>query len=320
MDQIIALLLAHDYPILFVVVLLEQLGLPIPATPVLLALGALAGTGNASFPAALLVAMVASVVSDLTWFELGRRRGRPVMRMLCKISLEPDFCVRRTETAFQRHGVGLLLFSKFVPGLNIAAPPVAAMVQMSRARFLAWDAAGAALWSGSFIALGYMFSKQIEKIGAFAVHMGMASVLAIAVALALFLGWKYAQRRRFLQRLRIARITPEELYRKQENGEDIVVADLRHPLDFDYDRVKVRGALRLLPEELEKRHGEIPRDRDVVLYCNCPNEATSATVAMQLRRFGITRVRPLAGGFEAWRTGGFPLDPTDSATLESQSG
>ena len=315
MAQIVALLLAYGYPILFVVVLLEQLGLPVPAVPILLALGTLAGTGDASFPAALLVAVAASVISDLTWFELGRRRGRPVMRMLCKISLEPDFCVRRTENAFLRHGPGLLLFAKFVPGLNTAAPPVAAMVRMSRVRFLAWDAAGATLWSGSFIAAGYLFRTQIVEIGAFAFRMGVASVFAMTAALALFIAWKYAQRQRFLRRLRIARITAEELYRKQENREDIVVADLRHPLDFDNDRVKVRGALRMLPEELEQRHGEIPRDRDVVLYCNCPNEATSAAVALRLRRLGITRVRPLAGGFEAWRARGFPLEPTDSVAL-----
>lgn len=312
MDQAFALLLSHGYSILFLVVLAEQLGLPIPAVPVLLAMGALAGEGSTAFVFVVATAVSASLISDFTWYELSRRRGRAVMKLLCKISLEPDFCLRRTENAFQRYGSALLLFAKFVPGLNIAAPPVAAMVRMPRVRFLVWDGAGAFLWSATFIGTGYIFSKQIEKIGALAARMGLVSLILALVLLTLFIGWKYVQRQRFLRRLRIARITPEELLHKIQSGEDIVVADLRHPLDFESDHVKVQGALRLLPEDLDGRHQEIPRDRDVVLYCNCPNEATSAGVALRLRRLGITRVRPLAGGFEAWRARGFPIESTDA--------
>lgn len=319
MDQAFALLLRHGYSILFLVVLIEQLGLPIPAVPILLAMGALAGEGNAEFVLAVATAVSASLVSDLTWYEVGRRRGRKVMKLLCKISLEPDFCLRHTENAFQKYGSALLLFAKFVPGLSIAAPPVAAMVRMTRARFLIWDGVGALLWSATFIGAGYIFSNQIEKIGALAARMGLLSLILASALLALFIGWKYAQRQRFLHRLRIARITPEELLHKMQSGEDIAVADLRHPLDFEADRVKVQGALRLLPEELDGRHQEIPRDRDVVLYCNCPNEATSAAVALRLRRLGVTRVRPLAGGFEAWRARGFPIESTDAVEAGCQS-
>lgn len=312
MDHAIHFLLRHGYTILFLVVLAEQLGLPIPAVPMLLAMGALAGSGKLSYSLALLVAVSASLISDVIWYELGLRRGRSILRRVCRISLEPDFCVRRTENAFARFGPRVLLFAKFVPGLNVAAPPLVAMFRMPLARFIAWDGAGAFLWSVTYSSLGYVFRKQIEQAGAFAARLGAASVGLLAAVLILFIGWKYLQRRRFLRRLQVARITPEELMRKLESGEDIVVADLRHPLDFEADRVKVPGALRLLPEELDGRHQEIPRDRDVVLYCNCPNEATSAGVALQLQRFGITRVRPLAGGFEAWRAQGFPIEPADA--------
>ena len=184
---------------------------------------------------------------------------------------------------------------------------------MRRARFIAWDGAGALLWASAFSAAGFLFSKQLERVGAFAMRLGVVSVALLAVCLTVLIGWKYVQRQRFLRQLRMARITPEELLRKLKDGEDIFVADMRHPLEFENDRVKVRGAIRLLPEEVERRHQEIPRDRDVVVYCNCPNEATSAGVALQLRRLGITRVRPLAGGFDAWRALGFPLEPSDAA-------
>jgi rhodanese-related sulfurtransferase len=253
------------------------------------------------------------MVSDVIWYELGRRRGRLVLKMVCRISLEPDFCVRRTENAFARYGPGVLSFAKFVPGLNIAAPPLAAMFRMPFARFFAWDCVGAFVWSMAYGSIGYVFRKQLEQAGALTVHLGLASVGLLAGGLTLLAGWKYAHRRRFLQRLRMARITPEELLDKLQRGEDIIVADLRHPLDYEADRAKVPGALRLLPEELDERHEEIPRDREVVLYCNCPNEATSAGVALKLHRLGITRVRPLAGGFEAWRARGYPLEPADAA-------
>lgn len=316
MDHAIPFLIRYGYTILFFLVLIEQLGLPIPAVPVLLAMGALARSGRFSLVLAVLVAVTASLVSDFVWYELGRRRGRPVLRLICRLTLEPDFCIRRTEMAFASFGPWMLLFAKFVPGLSTAAPPLVAMLGMRRARFIALDGGGALLWAGTFCAAGFFFRTQIERVGAFVVRSGVVSVTVLSVCVVLFIGWKYVQRHRFLRRLRIARITPEELMRKLQDREEIFVADLRHPLEFEIDRFKVPGALRLLPEEVEKRHQEIPRDRDVAVYCNCPNEATSATVALQLRRVGITRVRPLAGGFDAWRARGFPLEPSDTVAQQ----
>ncbi|MBI3697689.1 MAG: VTT domain-containing protein [Acidobacteria bacterium] len=315
MDQAIQFLLRHGYAALFVFVLAEQIGLPIPAVPILLAVGALAGAGRFSLMAVILTAVLASLVGDLLWYELGRRRGRSVLKQVCRISLEPDSCVRRAEEALSRHGVRLLLFAKFVPGLSMATPPLVATFRMSLRRFVVWDSLGAVLWAGAFSGAGYLFHAQLERIGAVALRLGAGSIALLATALGFYVARKYVERRRMLRQLLMARITPEELMRKLEAGEDVVVADLRHPLDFEADAVKVPGALRLLPEELDRRHPEIPRDRDVVLYCSCPNEATSARVALELRRHGVTRVRPLTGGFEAWRAGGFPLEsttPTDA--------
>ncbi len=268
MDQVIQFLLRHGYAVLFVFVLAEQIGLPLPAVPVLLAVGALAGTGQLSFPAALLVAAAAALLSDFAWYHLGRRRGHSVLNLICRIALEPDSCVRRTENIFSRHGARALLFAKFVPGLSVAAPPLAGMLRMPRLRFLLWDGAGALLWAGSYSGLGYLFSEQLERVGAFALRLGTGLGVLLGAALAAYLLWKYVERRRFLRRLHIARITPEELQQKLAAGQEIAVVDLRHALEFDADSMKVPGALHLLPEELDRRHQEIPRDRDVVLYCS----------------------------------------------------
>jgi len=213
------------------------------------------------------VALLAALLSDVIWYQLGRHRGHSILNLLCRISLEPDSCVRRTENVFASHGARALLFAKFIPGLSTAAPPLAGIFRMRLPRFLVWDGAGTLLWVGAFVGTGYLFSTQLERIAAIALRLGAWLVAVLVGALAAYIGWKYVQRRRFIRKLRIARITPEELMRKMEAGEEIVVVDLRHSLEFEADGVSVPGALRFSPDELDRRHQEIPRDRDVVLYC-----------------------------------------------------
>jgi membrane protein DedA with SNARE-associated domain len=260
-------LLRHGYAVLFVIVLLEQAGLPLPSPPVLLAAGALVASGQLNVGASLLVVVGACLVADLAWFGLGRRHGARVLALLCRISLEPDSCVRRTENVLAAGGARALLFVKFLPGLSTVAPPVAGMTHMRLARFLVWDMAGALLWAGSYFALGYAFSGQLERVAEIAAGLGSRLLALVAAALALYLAWKYAQRRRFIRELTVARITPDELRRRLDAGEDVVVVDLRHSLEFAADPATIPGAIHLLPEELDAGHGAIPRDREVVLYC-----------------------------------------------------
>lgn len=257
----------HGYLLLFAFVFAEQIGLPLPALPVLLAVGAFAGQGELSFTGALGAAVAASVLSDLCWYELGRHRGRSILNLLCRISLEPDSCVRNTEETFARRGASTLLYAKFVPGLNTAAPPLAGLFRLPLPRFLAWTTAGAAAWAGLLLGVGWVFSDQLEEVIEWAQRAGGAAVGLALGLLALYLLVKYLQRRRFLAELRIARITPEELQRRIAGGEEVVVVDLRHALETEVDPATLPGALRLTPEEIEARHGEIPRDREIVLYC-----------------------------------------------------
>lgn len=267
MDPAIQFLLRHGYTVLFALVLVEHIGLPLPAIPILLAAGALAGAGHFSFVLALLLAVVAALLSDFVWYQLGRRRGHSILNLLCRISLEPDSCVRRTENVVARHGARALLFAKFVPGLNTAAPSLAGLFRMRLWRFLVFDAGGALIWAGSYTGAGYLFSQQLERLVTYALRFGAGSVVVVVGALAGYIAWKYAERQRFLRELRVARITPDELRRKLHAGKNIVVVDLRHSVDFEAEPSTIPGALHLLPEELDSRHQEIPRDREVVLYC-----------------------------------------------------
>jgi len=266
MSPTLDLVLRHPYAVLCGAVFAEQLGLPLPAVPFLLGAGALVGRDKLSAALALLLPVAACLLADLVWYEAGRRRGGQVLKLLCRISLEPDSCVRRTENVFALRGERTLLFSKFLPGLNTLAPPMAGMIGMPLLRFLLWDVAGAILWAGSFLALGLAFSNQIEAVAEHAASGGRLVAVLLGL-LALWLLWKYAQRQRFLRSLRVARITPEEVKQRMDAGEDLVVLDLRGSLEVARDPHRLPGALRFSAEDLEKRHQEIPRGREVVLYC-----------------------------------------------------
>lgn len=267
MNEAIEFLLRHGYAVLFLVVFAEQIGLPLPAIPVLLAMGALAGAGQMDYGLALGLAVVASVLSDLIWYSLGRSRGSAILNLLCRIALEPDSCVRRTEETFARYGARSLLFAKFVPGLNTAAPPLAGLFRMKLPSFLTFDALGALFYVGAFSLLGFIFSEQLERVAAVSLQLGGWLVVLLIGGLAAYIAWKYVERRRFLRRLRIARISPEELHRKIVAGEDVLIVDLRHSLDFEAEPATLPGAVHIPPDQLEQRHPEIPRDRELILYC-----------------------------------------------------
>ena len=268
MHGVVSFLLRHGYWVLFVNVFTEQAGLPIPAIPVMLAMGALAGLGNFSFAAALGLAVCAALASDLMWFRLGRVSGHSILNLLCRVSLEPDSCVSNTKTLFRKLGALALLFAKFVPGLSTAAAPMAGLARMPLLKFLAADMTGAIAWSATYLSIGYLFRNQLEDAAEQAGRMGSWLLLVLAVLLAGYIAWKYYQRRRFIRELRVARVTPEELMKMIESREDMAVVDLRRLLEVEHDNLKLPGAIWIDLDELEQREAEIPREKDVVLYCS----------------------------------------------------
>jgi membrane protein DedA with SNARE-associated domain len=268
MHAIIPFLLRHGYWVLAANVFAEGIGLPIPSLPVLLGMGALAGLGNFSIWTSLALSVAASLTSDLIWFRLGRIRGLSILNLLCRMSLEPDSCVSNTKSLFARLGARALLIAKFVPGLGATAAPLAGLTRMNPWKFLAADVSGSIIWSATYLGLGYIFRDQLELAAEQAGRMGSFLVLVIGGALAVYIGTKYYQRRRFIRGLRVARITPQELMQMIDAGAPpIVVVDLRHELEVENDKVKLPGAIWMTLEEIEIRHQEIPRDREVILYC-----------------------------------------------------
>lgn len=317
MDQILDNLARHGALILFAVIFVEQMGAPVPGVPFMMAAGVLAGAGKLNIGLLLVVTTVASSLADTIWFFLGRRHGNKVLKLMCRISLEPDSCVRRTEDVFTRFGMKAVLVGKFVPGVGTVAPPLAGIFGVSLPRFFAFDGIASLLYTGCFLLIGFLFSNQLAPILAALGRMGNWAAVVIVLSLLIYIGWKYLERQRVIRQLRIARITVDELRRMQEAKENVFIVDLRSEVDLQENPVVIAGALHFFPKDIEARHQEVPRDRDIVVYCSCPNEATAARVALLLRKRGITRVRPLLGGIDAWRERKYPLDPHPATSVQT---
>lgn len=304
----IGLIVEHGYSIVLAVAFVDQFGTPIPSIAILLAAGAVAGLGQLSLFAVLFAAWAGTVLGDVVLYLGGRWRGGLVMRGLCSFSLAPDTCVRKTESSFQRLGWKALVIAKFVPGLALFAAPVAGAVRMPPLPFLIFDSIGAVLYNVVVVGIGYVLHDQLDTVVGWFRRLGSAAVPLVLGAVVLYWVWRLVQKQRILRTLRTRRLTPDALHQRLGSGEPVRIVDLRTAIAFEAARQTLPGAIRMDPEDLEARHTEIPRDCDVVLYCTCPNETTSARVALALRKLGIMRVFPLEGGFEAWVEGGFPVD------------
>jgi membrane protein DedA with SNARE-associated domain len=265
MGHTVQFLVQHGYLLLFFWILAEQAALPVPSLPLLLACGALARLGKMDLRLVLLYGLAACLIADNVWFQLGKRRGAKIVHFICRIALEPDSCVRMTENAFVKYGMRSLLLAKFVPGLNAVAAPLAGASGASVRLFLLYDSLGALFWIGSCACAGHLAGDQLEIVAAYAMRMGSGLGLLIVGMLAAWIAWKFVQRRRFVKNLAVARVTAEELWDKMQAGENVLILDVRSSLDNEASAIP--GALRISTEELAVRHSEIPRDRDIVLFC-----------------------------------------------------
>ncbi len=267
MSGALEFMIRHGYAVLFAAVLVDQLGIPVPAVPFLIAAGALSRSGEVSAAAALALAVGAAFAAQWIWYQAGRRGGRRILRLVCRIAIEPDACVRRTENVFSRYGIKALLVSPFLPGLGTVAQPLSGMIGVPFPRFAFFGISGATLWAGTFVSLGYAFGHQLLALLNDGARHGVRLATVIALVIAGYLALKLIQRQVFLRRLRMARIHPQELWQKLDAGERIAVVDLRHPMDIQGDPRKIPGALQISPEDLEHRHVEIPRGQEIILYC-----------------------------------------------------
>lgn len=313
MNEVLQFLVHYGYWVLFFWILLEQLGMPLPSIPMLLMAGTLSATHAMQLFGVLLAILVSSLLADSVWFFLGRQYGSTVTRWICKFSLEDASCVRKTEDLIAARGANSLLIAKFIPGLNLMAAPLAGQSRMEYYNFLLYDSAVTLLWGTAFVFLGRVFGDALRR-NQDALHwMGHLAWVVFILLLVALLVTRIWRRQAFLHKVRTMRLEPDDLKAMLDRGENVYIVDLRHPLDCLPDPRVLPGAVRMLPNELVQRNADLPRDRDIVLYCTCPSEATSARMALTMRRLGIERIRPLRGGFDAWKDKGYPLVDAETA-------
>src|SRR5947209_3123356 len=309
MQELIDLIARYGLALVFINVLVEQVGLPVPAVPTLIVAGALAAAGELSAAAVFGVAVLACFIGDGLWFAGGRIYGRRVMSLLCRVSLSPDSCVRQSEYHFERWGKAALVVSKFVPGLSTVTPPLAGAMRMGWPSFVLLNGIGIVLWAGVPIGAGMLFHDQIGRVIARLEGYGTVAIILVGALLAAYVAFKWWERRRFYRALRLARITVEELRSLIEGGKQPVVVDVRSEVSRKADSRFIPGALAIDPAaEIDARLRQLPKDRDIVFYCTCPNEASAAQVAKKLIGLGYTRVRPLQGGLDAWLAAGHEVE------------
>ncbi|HEX2012569.1 MAG TPA: DedA family protein/thiosulfate sulfurtransferase GlpE [Roseateles sp.] len=308
MRELLDLLIAHGVLLVFLVTLAARAGAPLPAAPLLVVAGGLAAEGQLSGLASLAVAVLANIAGDAVWFVAGRRHGHRVMKLLCRISLSPDACVRQSEGLIVRWGGRALLAAKFLPGVSVVAAPMAGALGMSWKRFVAYDFVAGLLWSGAFLLLGLMLSDQIQQVLDMLAGAGLAALVALLLIIAGLILRRLWRRIRFARRTRGHRITVDEAAALLKDGELApLFIDVRAAGELAVDPRRIPGALLLELDQMKARADSLPRDRELVLYCNCPNEVSAAMGVTLLGEQGVTRARALVGGLDGWEAAGHPI-------------
>jgi len=299
-EELLALLARHGVLIVFVATLAARVGAPVPAAPLLVVAGGLSAGGQMPLAAVFAAAMLANLVGDAVWFAGGRRWGQRMMRLLCRVSLSPDICVQQSESLILRWGGGSLIAAKFVPGVSVVAAPMAGALRMPWRTFVAYGLLAALLWSGLFLGLGWLFRHQIAEVLELMSNAGGVALTALVVVVALMVAWRWWRRRRARRALGVPRVSVGELRALLEKGHEPLILDVRASASVETDGRVIPGAVLVTLKDLPDKASAWPREREIVVYCNCPNEASAALAAQRLLAQGFRRARPLAGGLDAW--------------------
>lgn len=306
--QFVPLIEHFGFIIVLITVLVNQLGVPVPAVPVLIVAGAIAARASLFTPGLFMASIAACLVADCVWFTVGRSYGMRVLKTLCRISLEPDSCVSQTQNRFESWGANSLIFAKFIPGLATIAPPMAGALEVSWLRFLLLSIMGGTLWTVAYLGAGMIFTAQVDQIFTQLEHFGGLAAAGLAAAFAGYIAYKWRQRRRFYAELRMARIKVRDLHELIEAGAEPQILDVRTHTARNLEPSAIPTAIHAPIDEMEIRVKALARERAVVVYCTCPNEASAARVAKQLMNHGFKQVRPLLGGLDAWIAAGYGVD------------
>lgn len=303
MDALLHLIEHYGLWVVFIAVLLDQGGLPVPAFPPIIVASAMAVEAQQPLWPIVLVAAMAALLADGLWYAGGRRFGAHLVRLMCRMSLSPDSCVATTRDTYARWGAPSLVVAKFIPGFAALATTLAGQTRTGLLRFALYDGLGAALWALVAVGTGALFHDAVNDVLAQLEALGHVGVLVLLSAIALFVAYKWWKRQRFIRLIRMARITVPELQQLFDEGTAPLVLDVRPTLQREASGW-IPGAVRAT----HVRELDVEPQHEVIVYCDCPNEASAAKLARELQQRGFKRVRPLMGGFEAWNAHGMPVE------------
>ncbi len=308
MQELASLIGQYGLLIIFALVLLEQLGLPLPGLPALVVAGALAAGGGLSLPALFGAAVLACLIGDAVWYAAGRRYGNRVLATLCRVSLSPDICVNQAQANFDRWGMGLLVVAKFIPGLSTVVPPLAGATRAAWSAFLLFDGIGTVLWAATGLGAGYLMHAQIAELLAQTERLGTGVLILVATLVLGYIVTKWLERRRLDAMLRSARIEVDELHALVSSGSRPMIVDLRPAAARTLDPRTIPGAVPVELQAVPLKFGTPPAPgQDIIIFCTCPNEAGAAQAARLLMERGYARVRTLRGGLDAWIAAGHDM-------------
>ncbi len=314
MHDLLPLIAEYGVFAVFANVFLTQAGAPLPAVPTLLVAGALTVGGALPLAELLPAALTGALLGDGLWYLAGQRYGRHVMALLCRLSLSPDSCVRRTRTQFERWGAPMLLIAKFVPGLSTVSSALLGTTRTPFSTFALYDLLGSALWAAGWMLVGRATHGSIDPLLTRLDQLGGHAVVLVTLLVAGYIAARWLQRWRFRKMLEMVRISPDELHALIESGEAPVIIDVRAGSSRMSQPHRIPGAMlydmsaRDTPIEIEGP------DREIIIYCACPNEASAVMLARTLMGRGFKRVRPLHGGIDAWMERGYGVEHVVSVT------
>jgi membrane protein DedA with SNARE-associated domain/rhodanese-related sulfurtransferase len=307
MQNVITIAERHGLLIVFINTLISQSGLPLPVIPTLMTVAAFARQSPYQITQIILAGVSGALIAELALYWCGLHYGQRFLGLLCRLSFSPDFCVRRTEEVFARIGSWSLLFAKFIPGLSLITVAMAGVTKMPVLVFLLLDAIGGLLFIGAFIGLGLLFQDAITSVLFTLIDLGKIGGLIVLAAVGLYLLTKWWRRQLFIRQLRMDRITVAELRKLIDDGQEIVILDVR-PKETRAQEGTIPGAVSAHPADTDPALKTFPREMEIVVYCACPNEASAATAAKHLRQAGFKKIRPLLGGIDAWVQAGHPVE------------
>jgi membrane protein DedA with SNARE-associated domain/rhodanese-related sulfurtransferase len=305
MEALIHVVETYGLWVVFISVLLDQGGLPTPSYAPMIVTAALATDAGQPLWPILLVGSIAALVADVAWFAGGRRYGAQLLRLMCRISVSPDSCVGTTRRIYEKFGAPSLMLAKYIPGFAAVATTLAGQSGTRWLRFLVFDFLGAVLWVSGALILGAVFHEAVEALLNTLEGLGHIALLLLLLAIALFVAYKWWQRHRFLREIRMTRISSDQLRAELQSMPGMMLIDVRS--------AESRAHGGWIPGSINVRDvSELKIDPEsaIVVYCDCPNDASAAVVARKLKAMGFKHVRPLAGGISAWRAQGFPVEQT----------